>query len=157
MFKLSAKAKRFARFLTVTTVASASALALATPALAAGNPQASAPVYDCQLFAFEPWLSANGDVITGLGASLCLGTGWQDQKLVVSIEERPFPTLYVVKAQASTGYTSLPLLLKTVSWNCAGTGTHLYTIETSWYGINGSVYSYKFSSETVSITCNAPA
>ncbi len=155
MFRLSAKAKRLARLMTVTTVASVSALALTTPALAAASPQASPPVYDCQLFASEPWLSASGDVITGLGGSLCLGTGWQQQELVVSIEEQAFPTLYVVRAQASTGYTSLPLVLKPVSWNCAGTGTHLYTVETSWYGINGSAYAYKFSSETVSITCSS--
>jgi hypothetical protein len=150
MFRL----RRLASFLTVIMVAGVSALALGTPAQAAQGPSSGPPGYDCLLLSSEPVLSANGDVIRGLGASLCLGTGWQDQELVVSIEEQAFSTLYVVRAKVSTGYSSLPLLADSVSWNCAGTGTHLYTIETSWYGINGSVYAYKFSAETVSITCS---
>lgn len=156
MFRVTAQIKPvrgFGRALTVLGVVSASSLALAAPALAVGSPQAGTAAYDCGLVASEPHVSADGSEITGIGASLCLGTGWQDQKLVVTLEEQPFPTLYVVRAQASTSYSSSPLLLRTVSWTCTGSGTHPYTIETSWYGKNGSAYSYKFSEQTVSITC----
>ena len=154
MFRFSAPAKSLTRSLIATAVVSVSALALgATPALATTASQASAPSYRCHFLAFEPRLSADGHEITGKGASLCRGTGWQDQQIVVTLEEQLFPTLYVVRAQASTGYSPSPHLSQAVSWNCTGTGTHLYTIETSWYGQNGAVYSYKFPPESVSITC----
>lgn len=155
MFKLIHPAKKFTRSLIVTVVAGASALALsATPALAASS-QAGAPFYHCSLSAFEPFVAAEGHEIVGVGASLCMGTGWQDQKLVVTIEEQVMPTLYVVKAQASTGYSGSPFLFRPAVWNCTGTGTHLYTVETSWYGRNGAVYDYRYPPRSVTITCAA--
>lgn len=125
-----------------TTVAGASVLALAAPpAFAASQSQ---PWYNCRLFAFEPRVSADHHVITGLGASMCFGAGWQDQKLVVTLLAKPLPTLYEVLAQASTSYTSAGTLEKSVSWTCTFTGTRTYTLETSWYGKNGAAYSFKF-------------
>lgn len=136
-----------------TTVTGASVLALAAPpAFAATRSQS---FYDCRLSAFEPRVSWDHHVITGLGASMCFGTGWQDQKLVVTLLAQPLPTLYEVIAQASTGYTSAGTLEKSVSWTCTFTGTRTYTLETSWYGKNGAAYSYKFPAQSVKLTCAA--
>lgn len=155
MFKLISLAKRHMRSLTVTVTVSASALVLgAPPALAATQSQASGPPYRCQLFASEPKLSTDGHEITGLGTSMCTGTGWQDQKIVVTLEAQPLPTLYVVLAQASTDYSSSPFLEQTVSWPCTFSGTGTYTIETSWYGTNGAVYSYKYPGKSLNLTCS---
>jgi hypothetical protein len=154
MFTLIRPAKKFTRSLIVTVAVSASALALsATPALGAVSSQAGVPFYHCHLSASEPFVTAEGHVIVAIGSSLCVGTGWQDQKLVVTIEEQVFSTLYVVKAQASTDYSGSPFLFRPVVWNCTGTGTHLYTVETSWYGRNGAAYAYTFPPSSVTITC----
>jgi hypothetical protein len=154
MFKLIRPAKKFTRSLIVTVAASGSALALsAAPALAADSSQAGVPFYRCHLSASEPFVAAEGNEIVGIGSSLCVGTGWQDQKLVVTIEEQVFSTLYVVRAQASTGYSRSPFLFRPVVWNCTGAGTHLYTVETSWYGRNGAAYGYTFPPRSVTITC----
>ncbi len=142
------------RSLIVTVAVGASVLALAaTPAVAAGDSGASVPVYRCDLFASEPFVTAQGHEIAGSGNSLCVGSGWQDQRLVVTIEEQIFSTLYVVRAQASTRYSTTPFLSKAVVWNCTGSGTHRYTIETSWYGRSGAAYGYTFPPKTVTLTC----
>lgn len=134
--------------------ASASVLALtATPALAAGDSRASVPYYRCHLYASEPFVAAQGHEIVASGASVCVGNGWQDQKLVVTLVEQIFSTLYVVRAQASTRYSRSPILSKAVVWNCTGSGTHRYTVETSWYGRNGAAYGYTFPPKTVTLTC----
>lgn len=154
MFRLIRPAKKSTRSLIVMVAASASALALsATPAFAAGSSHASMPFYRCNLFASEPFVVAEGHEIVAIGASLCVGTGWQDQKLVVTIEEQVLSTLYVVKAQASTGYSGSPFLFRPVAFGCTGSGTHLYTVEASWYGSNGAAYDYKFSPRSVTLTC----
>lgn len=155
MFEFIPLAKRYARSLTVTAVVSASALVVAAPpAAAASQTKASVPPYHCQLFASEPRVSADGHEITGLGTSTCTGTGWQDQKLVVSLEAQPLPWLYEVLAQASTDYSSSPFLQQKVSWPCSFSGTGTYTIETSWYGKNGAVYSYKYPGKSLKLTCS---
>jgi hypothetical protein len=156
MFKFIALAKRSTRSLTVTAVVSASALVLAaTPAVAASQSQVSVPSYHCHLFASEPKLSTDGHEITGLGTSTCTGTGWQDQKLVVTLEAQILPMLYVVVAQVSTDYSSSRSLQQTVSWPCTFSGTGTYTIETSWYGENGAVYSYKYPGKSLNLTCTS--
>ncbi|SRR5260370_22444007 len=155
MFKFLALAKRYTRPLAVTMVVSASALVFTAPSAGAARlSQASVPPYRCHLFASEPRLSTDGHEITGVGASKCTGTGWQEQKLVVSLEAQPFPTLCEVLAQASTGYSSSPSLKETVSWPCTFSGTRPYTIETSWYGTNGAVYSYKYPAQSLNLTCS---
>jgi hypothetical protein len=147
-------AKKFTRSLIATVAVSASVLTLsATPALGAVSSQAGVPFYRCHLFASEPFVAAEGHEIVGIGSSLCVGTGWQDQKVVVTIEEQVLSTLYVVRAQVSTNYSTSPFLFRLVVWNCTGTGTHLYTVETSWYGRNGAAYSYTFPARSVTITC----
>ena len=156
MFKFIALAKTYPRSLTVTAVAGASAFMLAAPpALAASQSPASPPSYHCQLFASEPKVSGGGHEIIGSGTSMCTGTGWQDQKIVVTLEARPFPTLYEVLAQASTDYSSSRSLSQTVTWPCNFTGTRTYTVETSWYGQNGAVYSYKYPGKSLSLTCSS--
>lgn len=156
MFKFIALAKTYPRSLTVTAVAGASAFMLAAPpALAASQSPASAPSYRCQLFASEPRVSADRHEIIGSGTSMCTGTGWQDQKIVVTLEARPLPTLYEVLAQASTDYSSSRSLSQTVSWTCNFTGTRTYTVETSWYGQNGAVYSYKYPGKSLALTCSS--
>jgi hypothetical protein len=137
----------------VTAVAGAGVLALAAPPAVAASQSQS--FYNCRLFAFEPKVSANHHVITGLGASMCFGTGWQDQKLVVTLLAQPLPTLYQVIAQASTGYTAGGTLEKSVSWTCTFTGTRTYTLETSWYGKDGAAYGYKFPPQSVKLSCAA--
>lgn len=156
MFKFTALAKTHTRPLTVTAVAGVSAFMLAAPpALAASQSPASAPGYRCQLLASEPKVSADGHEIIGSGTSICTGTGWQDQKIVVTLEAQPLPTLYEVLAQASTDYSSSRTLTQTVSWPCTFSGTRTYTVETSWYGQNGAVYSYKYPGKNLSLTCSS--
>lgn len=156
MFKFIALAKTYIRPLTVTAVAGASALVLAAPpALAASQSPTGAGGYRCLLFASEPRVSADGHEIIGRGQSVCTGTGWQDQKIVVTLEAQPFPTLYVVLAQASTAYSSSRVLTQTVTWPCNFSGTRTYTVETSWYGQNGTVYSYRFPAENLALTCSS--
>jgi hypothetical protein len=156
MFKLIAMTKRHTRSLIVMAVVSASTLVLtATPAVAASQSQAVVPSYHCQLFASEPKVSTDGHEITGRGASMCTGTGWQDQKIIVTLEAQPLPWLYVVLAQTSTDYSSSPFLEQTVSWPCTYTGTGTFTIETSWYGENGAVYSYKYPAKSLDLNCSA--
>lgn len=145
--------KRHWKSLTMSTAAGASVLALAAPpAVAASQSQAS--FYRCLLSAAEPVVSGNGHAITGFGASMCAGTGWQDQKLTVLLLAHPFPTLYEVVARASTSYSSAPFQRLTVTWPCTFTGTRLYTVETSWSGGDGSEYGYKFPAQSVELTCS---
>lgn len=154
MFKFMALATRYTRPLIV-TVAGASALVLtASPAGAVSQQQASRPPYSCKLFASEPRVSPDRHEITGLGTSRCTGTGWQDQKIVVTLEANPLPTLYLVLAQASTAYSSSASLKQTVSWPCTFTGTGTYTVETSWYGANGAVYSYEYPGKSIKLNCS---
>lgn len=154
MFEFIAPAKRYIRSLTMMAAVSACALVLAAPpALAASQSQASVPGYDCHLFASEPRVSADGHEITGRGAAVCTGTGWQDQKIVVTLEAKPFPTLYEVLARASTDYSSSRFLQQTVSWACTFSGTRTYTVETSWYGQDGALYG-AINSPDVSLTCS---
>ncbi|HZR54707.1 MAG TPA: hypothetical protein VFB06_35060 [Streptosporangiaceae bacterium] len=148
MFKFLAR-----RSLVATVVVSISVLALAAPPAVAATQ--SQPFFSCQLFAFQPTVSADHHEITGFGASTCWGNGWQDQKLVVTLLAQPLPTLYQVLAQASTGYSSSWVLRQRVSWACTFTGTRTYTLETSWYGRNGDAYSYKFPPRSIKLTCAA--
>lgn len=148
--------KRYRRSLVVTTLISASLLGLTAPSAVAASQSPTDPIYyACHLYAFEPRVSFDHHEITGFGASQCFGTGWQDQKLVVTLLAHPFPTLYVVVAQASTGYSSSSILKQTVSWACTFSGTRTYTLETSWYGRNGDAYGFKFPPQSVTLTCAA--
>lgn len=156
MFKFVALAKMYTTSLTVTAVAGASAFMLAAPpAHAASKSPASAPGYRCHLSASEPKVSADGHEIIGSGTSMCTGSGWQDQKIVVTLEALPLPTLYQVLAQASTDYSSSRSLTQSVSWPCDFSGTRTYTVETSWYGQNGAVYSFKYPGKSLSLTCSS--
>jgi hypothetical protein len=156
MFRLIALAKKYTRPLIVPVVVGASALVLtAQPAGAVSQSQPSVPPYHCQIFASEPKLSTDGHAITGVGTSMCTGTGWQDQKLVVTLEAQPLPTLFQVLAQASTDYSSSPSLEQTVSWPCPFITPGPYTIETSWYGQSGAVYSYKYPAKSLNLTCSS--
>jgi hypothetical protein len=156
MFKFTELAKRYTRPLAVTAAVSASALVLpASPAIAASQPQASVPRYDCRLFVSEPRVSHDGHEISGRGGSTCTGNGWQDQKVVVLLEAHNFPTLYEVLAQTSSDYSSSRSLRERVSWPCTFTGTRTYTMETAWYGKDGNLYAYKFPAESVSLTCSS--
>jgi len=142
--------------LVATAVVSISVLALAAPSAVAASQSPTDPIYyACHLYAFEPRVSFDQHAITGFGASQCFGTGWQDQKLVVTLLAHPLPTLYIVVAQASTGYSSSSILKETVSWACTFSGTRTYTLETSWYGRSGAAYGYKFALQSVKLTCAA--
>lgn len=148
--------KKYRRSLALTTMVSAGVLAIAAPpAVAASQSRADQVIYGCHLYAFEPRVSFDHHEITGFGASQCFGTGWQDQKLVVTLLAHPFPTLYIVVAKASTGFSSSSILKQTVSWTCTFSGTRTYTLETSWYGRNGAAYGYTFPPQSVTLTCAA--
>lgn len=156
MIRFIARAKRYTRPLAVAAMVGTSALVLAAPpALAASQSQAGGPPYHCQIFASEPKVSTDGHEITGFGTSRCTGTGWQDQKIVVSLESHNLPTLYVVVAQASTDYSSSASLQQTVSWPCTFSGTGTYTVETSWYGNDGNLYSFNYPGKSLTLTCKA--
>lgn len=154
--RIAAKMTTTRSIMTAATSAIALVFALffaGTPALASSTAPATAPFYYCELSAAQPHVSDDGHQITAFGSSVCAGTGWQDQKIVVTLEEHLFSTLYVDRAQASTDYSSSRLLLQKVSWDCTGSGTHLFTVETSWYGKDGTAYAYKFATD-VSLTCS---
>lgn len=156
MSKFTELAKRYTRPLAVTAAVSASALVLAaSPALAASQPLASVPRYDCHIFVSEPVVIDGGHEITARGGSTCTGEGWQDQQIHVLLLTHPFPTLYQVLAQATTGYSSSRVLRETVTWPCTYTGTRTYTMETAWYGDDGNLYAYKSPAESVSLTCSS--
>ena len=123
--------RKFTRTAAVTAAAAAAALALTVPPAFATASRPGTTFYNCGLRVTEP--SLHQHVITGIASSSCYGTGWQDQKLVVSVEEYILPWLIAVKAQATTGYSSKASLVQRVSFDCTGTGTHVYTIEASWY------------------------
>ena len=71
------------------------------------------------------------------------------------LEAHNFPTLYEVLAQASSDYSSKRSLRETVSWPSTFSGTRTYTMETAWYGQDGTLYAYKFPAESVSLTCSS--
>ena len=146
--------KRYTTAAAATAVAGASTLAFAAPPAAASQPPSAGPPSGCQLFASEPRLSPDGHEIIGVGTSRCLGTGWEDQKLVVALQSKPLPWIYNVVAQASTDYSSSPSLSQKVSWSCIPGVTATYTIETSWYGRNGELYSYAYPGTSIKLTCS---
>lgn len=153
MIKLIARAKRYTRPLAVAAVVSTTALVLAAPpALAASQ---GLDGFRCDLFTSAPKVSPDGHAITGTGTSRCIGTGYQDQKVVVSLETQILPGLYSIVAQSSTDYSSSSSVQATVSWPCTYGGPRTYTIETSWYGDNGSRYAFDYpsSKRTVTLTC----
>jgi hypothetical protein len=152
MFKFIALAKRCPKPLTLTAVVAASALGFAAQPALASQSQGNGP-FQCRVFASEPKVSVDGTRIFGHGSSICTGTGYQDQKIVVTLEEHPFPTLYRVLAQASTDYRASREVHQKVSWSCTLSGTHTYTIETSWYGQDGALYG-AINSPDVSLTCS---
>ena len=155
MFKFTELTKRHTGPLAVAAAVSVSALVLAaSPALAASQPQTSVPRFDCHVFASEPVVTNGGHEITARGGSTCTGSGWQDQKITVLLLAHPFPTLYEVLAQASTDYSSSRVLRETASWACTFTGTRTYTMETAWYGDNGTRYAYQSPPQSVSLTCS---
>jgi hypothetical protein len=151
--KISGLVKKCATATAATAVVATSAWAFGTSPAAASQSEGAGPPSDCRLFAGEPRLSPDGHTITGLGTSRCMGTGWEDQKLVVTLEAKPLPWLYLVVAQASTEYTSSPSLEQTVSWPCTPGVTGVYTIETSWYGKDGELYSFKYPGTSITLTC----
>jgi hypothetical protein len=154
MIKFISLAKRYSRPLTVAALVGTSALALAAPpALAASQSQDGR--FRCDLFTSEPKVSPDGHAITGTGTSRCTGTGWQDQKVVVTLETQPLPGLLEVVAQASTDYSSSSSVQATLSWPCTFTGPRTYLLETSWYGDDGNRYAFDYpsSKRTITLTC----
>ncbi|HLK00325.1 MAG TPA: hypothetical protein VKU39_10515 [Streptosporangiaceae bacterium] len=143
--------RKFTRTATVTTAVTAAALALAVPQALATTSHSGTATYNCGLRVTEP--SLHEHVISGIASSSCYGTGWQDQKLVVSVEEYILPWLIAVKAQATTGYSSKASLVQHVSFDCTATGTHVYTIEASWYGASGDVYAFRYPPKKITLTC----
>ena len=61
---------------------------------------------------------------------------------------------YNVVAQASTDYSSSSSLSQKVSWSCIPGVTATYTIETSWYGRNGELYSFAYPGASIKLTCS---
>jgi hypothetical protein len=118
--------------------------ALASTAPVAGS-------YNCTVRVTEPTMHAH--VIYGLATSQCTGTGWQDQRLKVSIEEFVFPTLIEVKATAITDFSASSTLSQWVTFNCAGTGTHYYSVEASWTGADGNAHDYRYPPKEERLSC----
>lgn len=154
MSKLATAAQKYMRSLIALTVAGGGAVMLAAPPAAATEPQTPVAPYRCQLFASEPRMSPDGHEITGVGSSRCTGTGWQDQKITVTLEEQVLPTLFLVVAQSSTDFSSSQYLQQTVAWPCTFNGTATYTIETSWYGQSGATYAYQYPGHSIKLTCS---
>lgn len=128
--------------LTMTAVSSVAALALTVPAAQAAPAHEALNFYNCAIGVSEP--TVHDGVLSGFASSACVGNGWQDQQLVVNVEEYLFPTLIVVRARATTGYSSSSRLFERVSFKCTGTSEHYYTIEASWYGAGGNAYAYRY-------------
>ena len=154
MIKFFSLAKRYTRPLTVAALAGTSALVLAAPPAMAAT-QSQDGRFRCDLFTSEPKVSPDGHTITGTGTSRCTGTGWQDQRVVVTLETQLIPGLLEVVAQSSTDYSSSSTVQATLSWPCTFTGPRTYLLETSWNGDDGDRYAYDYpsSKRTITLTC----